>query len=79
LVGVRLSTEEHLSRNGLSKRLNEVLSLLLEGMSEKSISRRLDIGASTLHEYIGLLYRHFRVKSRAQLMAYFIRHTPRAK
>ncbi len=38
LVGVRLTTEEHLSRDGLSKRLRETLSLLLEGRSEKQVA-----------------------------------------
>ena len=32
LIGVRLATEEHLCREGLSKRLRETLSLLLDGI-----------------------------------------------
>ncbi|HEX4415247.1 MAG TPA: LuxR C-terminal-related transcriptional regulator [Lacipirellulaceae bacterium] len=76
LVGVRLATEEHLCRDGLSKRLRETLSLLLEGLSEKEVAQTLGLSASTVHEYVVMLYKHFRVSSRAQLLAYFIRRTP---
>src|SRR5213075_2770159 len=51
LVGVRLATEEHLCRDGLSKRLRETLELLLEGKSEKEVARELDLSVKTVHEY----------------------------
>jgi DNA-binding NarL/FixJ family response regulator len=35
LIGVRLATEKHLCRDGLSQRLNETPSLLLDGLSER--------------------------------------------
>ena len=76
LVGVRLATERHLSRDGLSRRLNETLSLLLEGRSEKEAAAVLGLGARTVHEYVTALYRHFDVSSRAELLAYFIRRAP---
>jgi DNA-binding CsgD family transcriptional regulator len=76
LVGVRLATEEHLCRDGLSKRLRETLELLLEGRSEKEAARELDLSTKTVHEYVGMIYKHFRVSSRAELMAYFIRRAP---
>jgi DNA-binding CsgD family transcriptional regulator len=76
LVGVRLATEEHLSRDGLSKRLRETLSLLLEGQSEKQVASALNLGARTVHDYVARLYEHFRVSSRAELLAYFVRRTP---
>jgi DNA-binding NarL/FixJ family response regulator len=76
LVGVRLTTEEHLSRDGLSKRLRETLSLLLEGYSEKQVASSLDLGTRTVHDYVTRLYQHFEVSSRAELLAYFIRRTP---
>src|SRR4029450_6342609 len=50
LIGVRLATEEHLSRNGLSKRLRETLNLLLEGLSEKQVASALDLGPRTVHD-----------------------------
>jgi DNA-binding CsgD family transcriptional regulator len=76
LVGVRLATEDHLCREGLSKRLNETLSLLLEGNSEKEAAQRLGLSARTVHDYVTTLYEHFRVCSRAELLAYFIRRRP---
>ena len=76
LVGVRLTTEEHLSRDGLSRRLRETLSLLLEGQSEKQVASSLNLSTRTVHDYVTRLYEHFRVTSRAELLAYFIRRTP---
>ena len=79
LIGVRLATEEHLCRDGLSKRLNETLSLLLEGRSEKEVAGELGLGARTVHDYVTMLYVHFEVCSRAELLAYFIRRAPVAR
>lgn len=76
LVGLRLATEEHLCRDGLSKRLRETLSFLLKGLSEKQIAGNLDLSVKTVHEYVGMLYKHFHVSSRGELMAYFIRREP---
>jgi len=76
LVGVRLSTEAHLCRDGLSKRLNETLSLLLDGKSEKEAAAGLGLSSRTVHEYVTALYEHFHVNSRAELLAYFIRRRP---
>jgi DNA-binding CsgD family transcriptional regulator len=76
LVGVRLATEEHLCSDGLSKRLRETLSLLLAGMSEKQVAQALELSIKTVHEYVGMLYKHFRVSSRGELLAYFIRRQP---
>jgi DNA-binding CsgD family transcriptional regulator len=79
LVGVRLATEEHLSRDGLSRRLRETLTLLLDGQSEKQVANELGLGQSTIHDYVVRLYEHFRVCSRAELLAYFIRRKPVAR
>jgi DNA-binding CsgD family transcriptional regulator len=76
LVGVRLATEEHLCRDGLSKRLRETLSLLLQGLSEKQVAGKLDLSVKTVHDYVGMLYNHFHVSSRGELLAYFIRREP---
>lgn len=76
LVGVRLATESHLCRDGLSTRLRQTLSLLLEGMSEKQAASQLDLSIKTVHEYVGMLYKHFQVSSRGELLAYFIRRQP---
>jgi DNA-binding CsgD family transcriptional regulator len=79
LVGVRLTTEEQLSRDGLSKRLRETLSLLLKGYSEKQVASELNLGVRTVHDYVTMLYQHFRVSSRAALLAYFIRRIPTSR
>jgi DNA-binding CsgD family transcriptional regulator len=76
LIGVRLTTETRLSRDGLSTRLRETLELLLDGLSEKQIARRMHLSTGTVHEYVGLLYKHFRVSSRAELLSYFVRRVP---
>jgi DNA-binding CsgD family transcriptional regulator len=76
LIGVRLTTEEHFSRDGLSKRLRETLSLLLEGQSEKQVATSLNLSSRTVHDYVTRLYEHFHVSSRAELLAYFISRTP---
>lgn len=68
-----------LSSEGLSKRLNETLSLLLEGKSEKEAARQLGLSERTVHGYVTTLYEHFRVCSRAELLAYFVRRQPRAR
>ena len=79
LIGVRLATEEHLCRDGLSKRLRETLTLLLDGRSEKEAAAAMGLGARTVHDYVTTLYEHFRVSSRAELLAYFIRRAPAAR
>jgi len=76
LVGVRLATEKHLCRDGLSQRLNETLSLLLDGRSEKEVARQLRLSPLTVHRYVAKLYVHFQVSSRAELLAYFLRRNP---
>jgi DNA-binding CsgD family transcriptional regulator len=76
LIGVRLATEEHLSRDGLSRRLRETLSLLLDGRSEKEVATAMHLGSRTVHDYVTALYEHFQVCSRAELLAYFIRRQP---
>ena len=79
LIGVRLATEEHFSRDGLSKRLRETLTLLLEGKSEKAVASALKLRPKTIHEYVTSIYRHFRVSSRAELLAYFIHRSPKLR
>jgi len=76
LIGVRLATEDQLCRDGLSKRLNETLTLLLEGRSEKEVASALSLSVKTVHDYVSMLYEHFEVSSRAELLAYFIRRVP---
>src|SRR4029453_18848088 len=64
LVGVRLATEGHLCRGGRSKRPGETVELLLEGRSEKEVALEMDLSIKTVHEYVGMIYKHFHVSSR---------------
>jgi len=59
----------------LSPRLRQTLACLLEGDSEKLVARRLRISQATTHQYVTALYRRFRVRSRAELLAYMLRRS----
>jgi DNA-binding CsgD family transcriptional regulator len=56
----------------LSTRERDVLTRLLSGDSEKQVAARLEISPHTVHGHVKMLYRHFRVSSRAELLARFI-------
>ena len=60
----------------LPRRERQTLACLLEGDSEKQVAARLDVSHSTAHEYVTSLYRRFRVRSRAELLAYCLRRSP---
>lgn len=59
---------------GLGPRLRQTLECLLEGASEKEVAARLGLSRPTVHQYVSTLYRHFHVQSRAELLAFFLRH-----
>jgi DNA-binding NarL/FixJ family response regulator len=44
----------------------------LRGESEKQIAQKLGLSRHTVHEYVGNIYRHFGVCSRAELMAMWV-------
>ncbi len=54
---------------GLSPRLRQTLEGLCEGLAEKEIAARLGLSPHTVHDYVKAVYRHFRVQSRAALVA----------
>ena len=68
-----LAAPERIAEESLSPRLRQTLGCLLEGHSEKEIADRLGLSATTIHQYVTALYRHFGVQSRAQLMAQTLR------
>jgi DNA-binding CsgD family transcriptional regulator len=70
LVGNVLSADDADPLAGLSPRLRQTLAFLLTGDSEKEIARRMGLSRHTVHDYVGALYKHFRVDSRAALMAH---------
>jgi DNA-binding CsgD family transcriptional regulator len=57
----------------LSPRKQQTLAGLLGGMSEKQIAGRLSISRNTVHTYVKQLYLDFRVNSRSELLALWIR------
>jgi DNA-binding CsgD family transcriptional regulator len=59
----------------LPRRLQETLDLLLAGQSEKQVAARLGISYHTVHEYVKILYKRFRVASRSQLLALFLQRS----
>ena len=61
----------------LSPRLRQTLACLLEGDSEKQVAARLGLSQATAHQYVTALYRHFKVTTRAQLLAHVIKRMGR--
>lgn len=78
-IGTELASGSQLGVAGLSPKLRATLELLLDGATEKAIAARLGVRRTTVHENVGKIYRHFQVRSRAELMAYFIRRRPRLR
>jgi DNA-binding NarL/FixJ family response regulator len=73
MVGRQLAAAHEPSATELSPRLRQVLECLLEGDSEKHVAVRLGLSPLTVNQYVKAVYRHFRVNSRAELMARWIR------
>jgi DNA-binding CsgD family transcriptional regulator len=73
LIGRSLVSALEPSPDKLPPRLRQTLACLLEGDTEKQVAARLGVSHATTHQYVTALYRHFRVRSRAQLLAHMIR------
>ena len=58
---------------GLSKRLQDVLNLLAQGLSNKMIARQLGISDLTVKTHVNLLFKQMGVKSRAEAIALYLR------
>jgi DNA-binding CsgD family transcriptional regulator len=57
---------------GLAPRLRPVLAGFLDGDGEKQVATKLGLSPHTVHQYAKLLYRHFAVSSRGELLSQFI-------
>jgi DNA-binding CsgD family transcriptional regulator len=77
LIGRSLVSATEPSPDKLSPRLRQTLACLLEGDSEKQVAGRLELSQATTHQYVTALYRHFKVRSRAQLLAHIIKRMGR--
>jgi DNA-binding NarL/FixJ family response regulator len=58
---------------GLPPRVQETLGRLLAGDSEKEIGVHMGVSRNTVHVYVKVLYRHFEVNSRGELLARFVK------
>lgn len=56
------------NRLGLSPREAEITQRVFDGLSEAAIARDLGLAPSTVHTYLGRLYRKLDVRSRGELM-----------
>jgi DNA-binding CsgD family transcriptional regulator len=50
-----------------------VLRCVLDGDGDKQVAARLRISVYTVNQYVKLIFRHFGVRSRAELMARWVR------
>ena len=57
----------------LSPRLKQTLDFLLAGYTERQVAMKMSISVHTVHDYVKALYLHFRVSSRGELVARWIR------
>lgn len=57
------------SRVELPRRLQQTLTLLQAGYSEKEVGARLEISQQTAHDYCKALHKQLNVRSRAELLA----------
>lgn len=67
------SLDELTRQWGLSSRLQDVLNLLAQGLSNKMIARQLGISDLTVKTHVNLLYKQMGVKNRAEATAMFLR------
>jgi DNA-binding CsgD family transcriptional regulator len=77
LIGRALVSAGEPGPEKLSPRLRQTLACLLEGDSEKQVAHRLGLSPPTVHQYVTALYRHFGIRSRAQLLAHVIKRMGR--
>ena len=57
----------------LTPRQRQTLQLLLAGHSEKEVAAHLGVSPHTVHHYVTAIHRHFRVSSRSELLARWVR------
>lgn len=67
--GTELAPRDGFSVRDLAPRLRDVLLCLLQGDSEKQAALRLGLSPHTIHDYVKMLHKRFRVQSRGELLA----------
>lgn len=73
LVGKELARCDEPTPRELAPRCRQVLIGLLQGEGDKQVAARLSLGMHTVNEYTKLIYRHFGVRGRSELMARWIK------
>jgi DNA-binding CsgD family transcriptional regulator len=73
LIGGPLAAIDEPSPADLPPRVRAVLRCLLEGDSDKQIAARLGISRYTVNEYVKVIFAHFGVATRMELLARWIR------
>ena len=73
LIGGALTRFREPSPSDLPPRTRQVLRCLLEGDADKQIATRLGLSRHTVNEYAKVVFRHFGVRSRAELLARWVR------
>src|SRR5262249_8774600 len=72
LVGRALARFNEPCPSKLAPRARQVLKCLLEGDGDKQVAVRLALSPYTVNQYTKVIYRHFGVSSRAELLARWI-------
>lgn len=73
LIGGPLARWNESSPSTLPLRARQVLQGLLEGDSDKQMASRLSISRFTVNQYTKMIYRHFGVATRAELLARWVK------
>jgi DNA-binding NarL/FixJ family response regulator len=59
--------------NRLPPRLQQTMSSLLNGDSEKQAAKKMGVSPHTVHVYVKTLYRRYNVSSRGELLARWVK------
>lgn len=73
LVGGTLAGFGEPSPSELAPRVRAVLACLLEGDSDKQVAARLKLSVFTVNQYVKVIFNHFGVSSRPELLARWVR------
>lgn len=73
LVGRALAEFQEPAPSQLPPRVRQVLRCLLEGDGDKQIAARLNLSPYTVNQYTKTIFQHFKVNSRPELLARWIR------
>ena len=71
LIGSQIGVEN--AGAHLPPRLRETLTSLLSGASEKQIAQTMNLSQHTVHVYVKQLYKHYKVSSRGELLARWVK------